>query len=451
VGRRGPPVSSILDLIDQEIAMSLSSTTNKVIYSGNGATTVWPFSFPVLDSAHLGVILTDASGLETVLAASTYSVTGIGAPSGGSVTYPLTGAALPSGTKLTLLRTVPFTQGTVLSNQGGYYPEVVERRFDEIYMALQQLEERLGRASLYALSNPTTEQSNLALIQELQPMDVLTTQGDLLAHDGSAYRRLPRGGATQVLGGGSDLAWREIVMPVMHIHGLTYSKNAANTIDVAAGGCMSEDGTDWLSFAGLAGVVIDTPFGTGSGALDTGSIANADYWLHLVKNLSTGTVKPLVSLSRTAPTMPADYTKRRVFGWLKRSGGSIVDFLAYEIAGGGLDYCWKTPIQDVLTTSSTVRAMATIRVPIGLPVATELTAAAYDTSSQWYVRVMNPGEADVPVTANNCNMPSAGPSYWEGYAQVSVRTDVAGNVAHRASAFVSSLKLMTNRFILDRR
>lgn len=431
--------------------MSLSSTTNKVIYSGNGATTVWPFSFPVLDAAHLGVVFTDASGLETVLSSSTYSVSGIGAPSGGSVTYPLTGAAIPSGTKLTLLRTVPFTQGTVLSNQGGYYPEVVERRFDEIYMALQQLEERLGRASLYALSNPTTEQGNLALIQQLQPMNVLTTQGDLLAHDGSAYRRLPRGGATQVLGGGSDLAWREVVMPVMHIHGLTYSKSAANTIDVAAGGCMSEDGTDWLSFAGLTGVAIDTAFGTGAGALDTGSIANADYWIHLIGNPEAGTVKPLASLSRTAPTMPVGYTKRRVFGWLKRSGGSIVDFIVYEIAGGGLDYRWKTPMQDVLTTSSAMRATSTIRVPIGLPIAAVLTAAAYDTSAQWYVRVMDPAEDDVVVTANNCNMPSAGPSYWEGYTQISVRTDSVARIAHRASAFVSSLKLMTNSFILDRR
>lgn len=133
--------------------MSLYSTANKVIYSGNGATTVWPFAFPVLDAAHLSVIRTDGAGVETVLASSLYAVGGIGDPAGGSVTYPLAGAALASGNKLTLLRSVPYVQGTVLSNQGGYYPEVVESSLDRIYMALQQHEEKLDRSLVGAASD----------------------------------------------------------------------------------------------------------------------------------------------------------------------------------------------------------------------------------------------------------------------------------------------------------
>ncbi|MCF8533121.1 MAG: hypothetical protein K9G48_08970 [Reyranella sp.] len=195
--------------------MSLSSTANKVIHSGNGATTVWPFSFPVLEAGHLAVYLTDDAGLETVLSPSLYGVAGIGDPAGGSITYPLSGSPIGSGSRLTLLRTVPYTQTTVLSNQGGYYPEVVERRFDQIYMALQQLEERVGRASLYNLSNPTTEQDNHALIQQLQSMNLLTGQGDLLTRDGSAHKRLARGSAGQFLGvAGADLVWATPSQPV---------------------------------------------------------------------------------------------------------------------------------------------------------------------------------------------------------------------------------------------
>ena len=74
--------------------MSLSSTANKAVYNGNGATTVWPFAFPVHDAAHLAVILTDDEGGETTLAPSLYSVSGIGAVAGGSVTYPLSGAPI---------------------------------------------------------------------------------------------------------------------------------------------------------------------------------------------------------------------------------------------------------------------------------------------------------------------------------------------------------------------
>ena len=188
--------------------MSLSSTINKVIHSGNETATVWPFSFPVHEMTHLAVFFTDGTGSETVLSPSLYDVSGIGDPAGGSVTYPLSGSPIASGTKLTLLRTVPYTQTTVLSNQGGYYPEVVERRFDQIYMALQQLEERVGRASLHSLSDPTTEQDNHASILQLQSMNLLTEQGDLLTRDGSAYKRLARGSAGQFLGiAGADLAW----------------------------------------------------------------------------------------------------------------------------------------------------------------------------------------------------------------------------------------------------
>lgn len=195
--------------------MALTTTTNKVIHDGNASATVFPYTFPILEASHLTVIYTDADGVETTLSASQYSVTGIGGRSGGSVTYPLAGAAIGSGTKLTIVRTVPYTQTTVLSNQGGYYPEVVEARLDQIYMAMQQLAEIVGRYTVSSISDPATEQSNYGLIQALQAtvggLDKLTTQGDLLTRDASTYKRLARGTADQVLSvSGADLIWRTL-------------------------------------------------------------------------------------------------------------------------------------------------------------------------------------------------------------------------------------------------
>jgi len=192
--------------------MALTTTTNKVIHNGNASATVFPYTFPILEASHLTVIYTDADDVETTLSASQYSVTGIGGRSGGSVTYPLTGSPIATGTKLTIVRTVPYTQTTVLSNQGGYYPEVVEARLDQIYMAMQQLAEIVGRTSTFSISDPATEQSNYALIQALQAdigdFDKLTTQGDLLTRDASTYKRLARGTAGQFLGiSGADVAW----------------------------------------------------------------------------------------------------------------------------------------------------------------------------------------------------------------------------------------------------
>jgi hypothetical protein len=193
--------------------MALTTTTNKAIHSGNASATVFPYAFPILDAAHLTVIYTGADGAETALSPSQYGVTGIGTKTGGSVTYPLAGAPIAVGTKLTIVRTVPYMQTTVLSNQGGYYPEVVEARLDQIYMAMQQLAEIVGRTTVSSISDPATEQGNHALIQALQAtvggLDRLTTQGDLLTRDGAAYKRLARGTTDQVLSvSGADLAWR---------------------------------------------------------------------------------------------------------------------------------------------------------------------------------------------------------------------------------------------------
>lgn len=128
--------------------MALSTSANKVIHSGNGVATSFAYTFPILEASHLSVIYTDTGGNAVTLASSLYSVTGIGGLTGGTVTYPLSGPELATGETLTILRTVPLTQTTVFSNQGGYYPEVVEGRFDRVYMALQQLQEQLGRVDL---------------------------------------------------------------------------------------------------------------------------------------------------------------------------------------------------------------------------------------------------------------------------------------------------------------
>lgn len=198
--------------------MALTNTDRKVTHAGNGSAAVFPYDFPILSDAHLSVITTDAAGVETTLSPSLYAATGIGGLMGGSVTYPLAGPPLAVGTTLTIVRTVPYTQTTVLSNQGGYYPEVVERRFDEIYMAIQQLAEIVGRTTVSSISDPATEQNNYALIQSLQAfrgsIDKLTTPGDLLTRDGSGYKRLPRGTAGQFLGiSGADAAWQTPAYP----------------------------------------------------------------------------------------------------------------------------------------------------------------------------------------------------------------------------------------------
>lgn len=116
--------------------MTITATSNATTFSGNGATTVFPFTFPFFLDGDLIVTLTSAAGVETAKAINTdYSVTGAGTPSGGSITMAVPPA---SGESLTVERVVPLTQETDLQNQGPYLAETVENAFDKLTMIDQQ-------------------------------------------------------------------------------------------------------------------------------------------------------------------------------------------------------------------------------------------------------------------------------------------------------------------------
>lgn len=132
--------------------MTISTTSNKVIGLGNGVTTVWPFSFLIQTAAQLVVIYTDADGIETTLPSAQYSVTGLGLPTGGSVTYPLSGSAIVNGTSLTVMRVLPYQQLVSLTGQNNFYPAVVEQGMDTLEMQIQQIGEIAARTLAFGPS-----------------------------------------------------------------------------------------------------------------------------------------------------------------------------------------------------------------------------------------------------------------------------------------------------------
>lgn len=119
--------------------MTIATTTSTVTASGNGSTTVFPYTFYIPNAASVIVTYTDALGVATQLLPSQFAITGLGSATGGNVTYPLAGSPIASGTKLTITRTVPYTQPTSLVAQGGYYPGAVEAALDNLEMQIQQL------------------------------------------------------------------------------------------------------------------------------------------------------------------------------------------------------------------------------------------------------------------------------------------------------------------------
>ena len=69
---------------------------------------------------------------------------------GGTVNVP---AIVPSGTRVTISSAVPFLQPTDLSNQGGFYPDVINDALDRATILIQQLQNLTSRLMIA----PTTD------------------------------------------------------------------------------------------------------------------------------------------------------------------------------------------------------------------------------------------------------------------------------------------------------
>lgn len=149
--------------------MTVSSKLSKVVYEGNGLTSVWPIPFIALDGGDIQVFLTSperethqvTSGFSVDLAVSELIF-----PSGG-------GRPLDAGWKLVILRRVDPLQETDLINQGAFYAEVIEESLDRLTMITQQHEEELSRAVKVQVSEST--------LGELTPDEVLNAADTAVA------------------------------------------------------------------------------------------------------------------------------------------------------------------------------------------------------------------------------------------------------------------------------
>ncbi len=139
--------------------MTVSSSTAKVSYSGNGSTTLFAVPFYFLANSQLLVVLRASSGAETTQVLGTnYTVTGAGVLTGGSITMLV---APPSGSTLVISRNVPLTQETDLQPNDRLPAETLEQSLDKLTMLVQQIDEATDRTVKYPLTDSTSISSTL--------------------------------------------------------------------------------------------------------------------------------------------------------------------------------------------------------------------------------------------------------------------------------------------------
>lgn len=138
--------------------MTVSTVQSQSTFLGNGSTTSFGFSFnngvPFNSNTSLAtytLIYTDASGNQTTLSPSVYTlsftaaVTGSLWGNGGTLVYPTIGSPIASGTSLTLNRVFPLQQLTSISNQGDFAPQNIEAMGDIEEMQIQQIAARTAQ------------------------------------------------------------------------------------------------------------------------------------------------------------------------------------------------------------------------------------------------------------------------------------------------------------------
>ena len=137
--------------------MTVSSTTVKNSYSGNGSTTQFAYGYKIFaDSDLIVIIRVNSTGAETVKSLGThYNVSGAGDASGGNVTFT-SGNVPASGQTVVIIREVPQTQAIDYIANDPFPAESHEEGLDRATMTTQQVQEELNRSLKISRTNTMT-------------------------------------------------------------------------------------------------------------------------------------------------------------------------------------------------------------------------------------------------------------------------------------------------------
>jgi hypothetical protein len=134
--------------------MTVSSTTTKNSYSGNGSTTTFAYGFKIFANTDLTVILRSALGAETVQTLTThYTVSNVGVDGGGNVVFV---AAPASGVTVLIRRNMALTQSTDYVANDPFPAATHEDALDRLTFISQQIQEEVNRSIKLSRTNTMT-------------------------------------------------------------------------------------------------------------------------------------------------------------------------------------------------------------------------------------------------------------------------------------------------------
>ena len=140
--------------------MTIQSTTNRISYTGNGATTIFAYNFVISDQTWLNVYVNNV--LQTLT--TNYTVSGVGTQSGGNVTFV---TAPASGAVILISRSnIPLTQLTDYTPNDKFSAETHEAALDKLTMLIQQLTAQANRSIRLNRTDTAPSNTELALVDK---------------------------------------------------------------------------------------------------------------------------------------------------------------------------------------------------------------------------------------------------------------------------------------------
>lgn len=228
--------------------MSISSSTRKAgPFACNGSTVAFPFTFKVFTTADVRVVLTDSNSVESDLALGTNYTVALNADQdanpGGTVT---TTATYATGYLVTLTSRVQNLQPVTLTNQGGFYPKVINTALDRLTILIQQAVEQVGRAVKTPISSGLSPDQ---LIADLYAVEANAGNSATAAANSAANSAASAAAAAAVLDNFDDrYLGQKTANPSLDNDGNTLQVGALyfNTVD---GVMRVYTGTGWIDAA----------------------------------------------------------------------------------------------------------------------------------------------------------------------------------------------------------
>lgn len=242
----------------------------------------------------------------------------------------------------------------------------------------------------------------------------------------------------------------ELCFPQGYLFGLTLSTAGSSaTFSVAAGSAADSTGLNIMKLASSTSKTTSAwASGSGNGGLDTGAIAASTwYHAHIIKNLTTGAVDVLVSLSATAPTLPSGYTVFRRIGSMLTNGSSQWTLFHQN----GSEFLWDVSVINVngVALGVTTAVLETLTVPTGVQVNALISVGLFDTVASTQLVITSPDESDQAATTNLIDLIVSSATTWTGSAY-NKRTNTSAQVRFRASTTTAKIALSTRGWIDNR-